>query len=232
MNSFLKALVFAVAVTLGMNALDMTFHVATDTAVHLNYVAVKFTIVFAAVFLIAWLVGIGRTQGIVTALLGPVAFYIYYRVASATIDHSLFRIDDAVWYICIHAIALGIMYFLGSRVIKKGDSLSFAAFCGLASLALHWGWIMFVIKWTGGTDEATMLAMTLNAAIIAFVFLFVLIYAMSWTKSLWIGSIGVGIVFAAASLLLGATPIGGVARVLVSAGPFWFVHKFLRAHHG
>ncbi len=221
---------FAVAVTLGMNALDMTYHVATNTAVHLNYVAVKFMIVFAAVFLVAWLVGYGRTQGIVTSLLGPVAFYLYYRFASATIDHSLFRIDDAVWYIVIHAIALGLMYFLGSRVMKKGDSLSFAAFCGLASLALHWGWIMFVIKWTGGTDEATMLAMTLSAAIVAFAFLFVLIYAMSWTN-VWLGSFVVGIVFAAASMLLGATPIGGVARVLVSAGPFWFVNKFLRAHH-
>lgn len=232
MNSFLKSLVFAVAVTLAMNALDMSFHVATDTAVHLNYVAVKFTIVFAAVFLIALLLGFGRTQGIVTALLGPIAFYIYYRVASATIDHSLFRIDDAVWYILVHAIALGITYWLASRVMKKGDGLSFAALCSLASLALHWGWIMFVIKWTGGTDEATMLAMTLNAAIIAFVFLFVLIYAMSWSKSLWIGSFGVGVVFAAASMLLGATPIGGVARILVSAGPYWFVDKFLRVHHG
>ena len=224
-----KPLVFAILVTLGMNALDMLFHVATETAVHLNYVAVKFTIVFVSVFLVAWLVGIGRTPGIVTSLLGPGMFYIYYRVATPTLERSLFRIDDAVLYIVVHAIALALVYWLATRVMKKeSGSLSFATLTSLAALPLHWGWIMFVIKWTGGLDGDTTKALTLNAGLIALVVLWILCYFASWISNRWIAAAGAGIVFAIASMFLGATAIGGVARVFVLGVPYLLATELKR----
>ncbi len=229
MNKLFKALIFAFIVTLAMNALDMLFHVATETAVHLNYVAVKFTIVFLSTFLIASVIGIGRTPGIVTSFLGPVAFYIYYRVATPTLDRSLFKIDDALGYVFVHAVALMLAYWLATKVMeKKSGNLSFALLTGLATLPLHWGWIMFVIKWTGGMDGDTTKALTFSAAIIALVVLWVLIYGSSWITSVLGGATLASMLFAITSVFLGATLIGGVARIFIVAVPYCLTAWFLR----
>ncbi|MBI4016177.1 MAG: hypothetical protein HY363_00615 [Candidatus Aenigmarchaeota archaeon] len=112
-------LFFSLLVTIGMNSLDMMYHLATDTAVHLNYVAVKFTIIFLVVFLIAHLVGIGLEEGIVSSIGGPVIFYIYYTFATPTLDRSVFTLDEAVWYIVVHALALFIVYWLALNHVLK-----------------------------------------------------------------------------------------------------------------
>lgn len=101
---------FSVLVTLGMNALDLAYHVLTSTVIHLNYVAVKFTIVFLAVFLTAHVVGIGMKHGIFTAVLGPFAFWVYYVKAYATIPREVFIVDEAIGYFFIHAFFLLLVY--------------------------------------------------------------------------------------------------------------------------
>ena len=58
-----------------MVVLDALYHLATETAVHINYVAVKFTVIFLVVFLVANWVGKSLTDGVFTSIAGPVIFY-------------------------------------------------------------------------------------------------------------------------------------------------------------
>jgi len=117
----LRSFLFAVLVTLAMNALDMTYHVLTDTAVHLGYVAVKFTVIFLTVFLIDWLVGRSWKDQVFGSIAGPAIFFVYYLVATPTLDRSQFVIDEAIWYVAVHAVALGLSYWLASTVVKRAD---------------------------------------------------------------------------------------------------------------
>ncbi|HSU72423.1 MAG TPA: hypothetical protein VLJ21_01075 [Candidatus Binatia bacterium] len=216
-----RSLAFAIVVTLAMNALDMLYHVATNTAVHLHYVAVKATVIFATVLLIAVIVGRGRTPGIVTSILGPVAFYIYYTVATPTLDRSLFTLDEAVWYVVVHAIALGIAYWLmQSQIVKNKERLPFAVLVSLAALPLYWGWLMELVKLTGGLDEQTTTVMTFGTALLVLVILFVLVYLATLLPRSWWPGILAGVAFGIVGLLFRVTLIDAGARVLVVAVPY------------
>lgn len=228
-NHFWKALAFAIIVTLGMNALDMLFHVATDTAVHLNYVAVKATVIFTTVFLIAWVVGFGKVPGIVTSLLGPLAFYLYYSVATPTLNRSLFTIDDAVGYILVHAIALGIMYWLMyAGTMKKDDRWPFSIATALAALAVYWLWLMAQIKLAGGLDEQTMMVLSFSMALVALVVLFILALAATFVWKAWWPGIVAGIAFGGITLILGTVPLAAA----VNAALFSIVYVIAHALRG
>jgi hypothetical protein len=96
---------------------------------------------------------------------------------------------------------------------------------GLAALALHWMWIMFVIRWTGGVNGDTTQALTWLAALIALLVLWVLCYCASEISNRWIASSVAGVVFAIVSMLLGATLIGGIARVFTFGIPYLLVSE-------
>ncbi|MBI4145296.1 hypothetical protein HY493_03755 [Candidatus Woesearchaeota archaeon] len=228
MSRIWTAFIFGIIVTLAMNALDMLYHVVTDTAVHLNYVAVKFTIIFATVFLIALVIGRGKTPGIVTSVLGPVAFYFYYSVASPTLDRSMFTIDEAVWYVVVHVIALAIAYLLAqSFVVKqKGGRLPFAILVSLAALPLYWGWLMALVKLGGGLDEDTTKVMTMGAAFLSLAILFVLIYGATWfCKKGHFPGFAAGLVFGIISVITGATVLDAFVRIFVIGIPYVLAHQ-------
>ena len=98
MNKFFSNLLFSIAVTGVMNALDMTFHLSTGWAVHLNYVAIKLTVIFLSVWMITQFIGKGTEEGIVASIFGPFIFYVYYVFAGATLDRAVFRIDEQFWF--------------------------------------------------------------------------------------------------------------------------------------
>ena len=54
-----------------MNALDLTYHVGSDTTIHFKYIMVKFIIIAFTTFLIAYFVGVSMKKGIVTSIYGP-----------------------------------------------------------------------------------------------------------------------------------------------------------------
>ncbi len=116
-----KHISFAVLVTLAMNALDMVYHIFTDTAVHLGYVAVKFTVIFLVVFLVDWLVGRSWKDVAFGSIAGPFIFFLYYRVATPTLNRSVFVLDEAVWYVLIHTIALFVAYWLACWGVHRRD---------------------------------------------------------------------------------------------------------------
>ncbi|MBI4147728.1 hypothetical protein HY490_00385 [Candidatus Woesearchaeota archaeon] len=110
-------LLFSLLVTVAMNSLDMIYHLATDTAVHLGYVTVKFVVIFLVVLLIALLAGIGLEEGIVTMVGGPSIFYIYYTYATPTLDRSKWVLDENFGYVFVHAAALFLVYWLTTRFV-------------------------------------------------------------------------------------------------------------------
>ncbi len=94
-----------------MNLLDIIFHYFTNTAVHLGYVAVKLTIIFISVYLIAQFIGITKREGIITSIFNPFMFYLYYLFAYPTLDRNIFRLDDQFYFFFAHFIMLLITYF-------------------------------------------------------------------------------------------------------------------------
>ncbi|MBS3147409.1 hypothetical protein J4219_00830 [Candidatus Woesearchaeota archaeon] len=116
----MKKALFSLIVTFLMNSLDVIYHLLTHTAVHLNYVAVKFTVIFLVVYLVSRHVGIGLQEGIVSALAGPMIFYMYYVAATPTLDRTLFVLDENVGYVLVHSAALFIAYwFMLVHVLKE-----------------------------------------------------------------------------------------------------------------
>jgi hypothetical protein len=226
-----QAVVFGLIVTLAMNALDMLYHISTDTTVHLNYVAVKFTVIFTTTFLIALVIGRGKVPGIVNTLLGPSMFYIYYSVATPTLDRSIFTLDENVWYIVVHTIALGVIYWLTQTQVmtKKPKQLAFAALVSLAALPLYWGWLMALVRLMGQMEEETTHVLTVGLAFLIIALLFALVYGASWirVKAWWPGVIA-GAVFGLIGVAFGATWLDGLVRVFVIGIPYTLVHTTLR----
>ena len=54
MGRIFRTFIFSFFASLIAVAIDAFYHLATETTVHINYVAVKFVIIFAAVFLVAY----------------------------------------------------------------------------------------------------------------------------------------------------------------------------------
>lgn len=151
-----------------MNSFDMIFHLFEGTAVHLNYVAIKLTVIFTAVFVTALTSGLGKSQGIFTSIIGPTIFFIYYRVASSTLNRELFRIDEQLWYVVPHIIFFGFSYWLVYSVLvnkrakeiwqRIGRGFSLA----LVAIALDFIYLMFRASMASGGNEEV-IAMTLHA---------------------------------------------------------------------
>lgn len=121
MKRLWSVLSFSFLVALSMNFLDSFFHLLASTTVHLDYVAVKFTIIFVSVLVVAWLSGMSFGNGLFTSIFGPGMFYIYYRMVSPTLDRSVFTLDENVGYILLHAAMLLFAYVVMFRFVMRKD---------------------------------------------------------------------------------------------------------------
>ena len=158
MNKFYSNLLFSIVVTAVMNALDMFYHLATGWAVHLNYVAIKLTVIFLTVWMITQFIGIGKEEGIVASILGPFIFYIYYVFAGATLNREIFKIDEQFWFVFLHIILMLIAYFAAWNFVKSKQhsvrTISFIIIASFFAIALDALFIM--LRWRfQGIDEET-----------------------------------------------------------------------------
>lgn len=173
-----------------MVILDALYHLATETAVHINYVAVKFTVIFLVVFLVAYWVGKGIVDGVFTSIAGPVIFYVYYIFANPTLNRALFKIDENFGYIFVHIAALLTAYFVVYKawVQKKGSaivkSLAYAFVIALCIYGLDAGYQLSIVQFTTHNEEQT--AMVLGFA--AGVYLAALLFALSFLSNFFIKS--------------------------------------------
>lgn len=121
MNKLSDSLIFSLLVSVPMVMLDVLYHLATETAVHINYVAVKFTIIFLTLFLTTYWVGKSWNDGVFATVVGPVLFYIYYLFADPTINREVFRIDDSFGYIFLHVAVFALSYAIVYNFIYRGN---------------------------------------------------------------------------------------------------------------
>ena len=164
MNKAYANLLFSVVVTVVMNGLDMFYHLSTGWAVHLNYVAIKVTVIFLSVWMITQFIGIGKEEGLAASLFGPVMFYIYYVFAGATLNRDEFKIDEQFWFTFLHVGCMLIAYF-GAWYFIAGKSrttrtLGFwtpATFTAIALFAIA---VMFQWRLQGISEEDATRMMT------------------------------------------------------------------------
>ena len=117
----IRSISFALVATLAMQTLDILGHWIApliftfdkEIAVHFPYVAVKLTVVFFSLLAFTYLMGISVRRGVLGSLTAVTLFDIYYRFAEATLDRSVFMLDEkrVVW-ILFHFICLVIPYYL------------------------------------------------------------------------------------------------------------------------
>ena len=145
-----------------MNGLDIVYHLATNWTVHLNYVAIKLTVIFLTAFLITQFIGKGKEQGIVASMLGPFMFYIYYFSAVPTLNREVFWLDEQFFFIFLHMFFMLVSYFAALNFLEsKKDylrKLSFVLLAGISSIALYAISLMFQWRFQGlGEEEAASL---------------------------------------------------------------------------
>lgn len=153
-----------------MNALDMIYHLSTGWAVHLNYVAIKLTVIFLSVWLITQFIGIGKEEGIVAGILGPLIFYAYYVFAGATLNREIFKIDEQFWFVFLHIALMLIAYFSAWQFVKSKKYLirviGFAVTAVFVSVAMHALLIMARWRFYGIDEEAAAKLMTFGLIIV------------------------------------------------------------------
>ena len=148
MNKLSDSLIFSFFVSLSMVTIDALYHLATETAVHINYVAVKFTVIFFVVFLVSYMVGKSLKDGIFSSVAGPVVFYFYYVFANPTLNRAVFKIDENVGYIFVHIAAMLLAYFsvYNYWLAKKGGkfmkSAAYAFVIALCVFGIYAGFKM------------------------------------------------------------------------------------------
>ncbi len=226
MNKLYSNIIFSILITLVMNGLDIAYHLATDWAVHLNYVAIKLTLIFLTVFLIAQFIGKGKEEGIVTSISGPFIFYIYYLFANPTINRELFRVDEQFWFFFMHSFFMLIAYFSALKLVKAEEwlkKISFVILASFASLALDAIFIISRFKLQGIGEEEAAALMTFNLitpSILAFVIasLISLIFFKKRYSGLIFGLIAAIVIFLFSSDLIHA-----VSAFIISNIIYYFI---------
>ena len=159
-------LLFSISVTAAMNALDMVYHLSTGWAVHLNYVAIKLTVIFLTVWMITQFIGIGKEEGVVASIFGPFIFYIYYVFAGATLNREIFKIDEQFWFIFLHVALMLIAYFAAFNFVKSKKhwlrTMSFVVTASFASIALDALYLMIRMRLQGIDEETAAKLMTFS----------------------------------------------------------------------
>ena len=188
-----------------MVVLDALYHLATETAVHILYAAVKFTVIFLVVFLVAYWVGKSKTDGIFTSIAGPVIFYFYYIFANPTLNREIFRIDENFGYIFVHIIALLISYFViyNIWIRKRGNnfvkSLAFAFIIALCIFGLESGVRLATVQIQTHNEEINARTLQFNTSLYLALSIFVLLFLSNYfiknkNVEMSVSSIGSGII--------------------------------------
>ena len=189
MNKITSNVLFAVLLTVVMNGLDIVYHLATRWAVHLNYVAVKLTVVFLATFLIVQFAGKGREQGVVTSIIGPFMFYIYYLSANPTINRELFKIDEQFWFFFLHFAFMMIAYFSAMQFVQASGWRKHAGFViasAIGATALDAIFIMARLKALGFDEEAEARFLTLSVIAVPLLSYLVSVAVLRlWSNERW-----------------------------------------------
>ena len=120
--SFGKSLSLAIVVALAASTFDILFHFFLGTEVHLGYVAVKVTVIFFTIFFVTRWAGVDYTRGLVGAAIAAIMFYIYYRFAEATLDRTVFKIDEDTLFILIHFVGIYLPYYLIRQFLPVGQT--------------------------------------------------------------------------------------------------------------
>ena len=240
MNKFFSNFLFSVAVTAAMNALDMAYHLATGWAVHLNYVAIKLTVIFLTVWLITQFIGIGKEEGIVASIFGPFMFYIYYVYAGATLNREIFRIDEQFWFFFLHAALMLIAYFAAFNFVKSKRhsvrTISFIIIASLFAIALDALYIMIKMRLQGLDEETAAKLMTFSlilipvAAYIAGIIIGVL--ADNLVKKKFADSVSASI---AASFIIGLSTndfMHGIFAFVLVMVVYYVIHNFKKGLAG
>ena len=166
MGKTYSKLLFSFAVTAAMNAMDMMYHLSTGWAVHLNYVAIKLTVIFLTVWMITQFIGIGKEEGIVASIFGPFMFYVYYVFAGATLNREIFKIDEQFWFIFLHIALMLIAYFAAYNLAKSKKhwlrTANFVLVASFASMALDALYIMVNMRIQGIDEETAAKLMTFS----------------------------------------------------------------------
>lgn len=167
MNKFAQEFLFSFLVALPMVMMDALWHLATNTVVHINYVAVKFTLIFLTLFLTSYWVGKGFNQGLFATIAGPALFYIYYLFADPTINREVFKIDESFGYIFLHIAVFVIAYAVVYNLILHRKSTKEAQRAGKAFI-----WALCVVALDAGYQLERVQLATRNEELVAAVLKF------------------------------------------------------------
>ena len=243
MRTFLQKILFALTVTAVMNALDMTYHLATGWAVHLNYVAIKLTVIFLAVWMITQFIGLGKQEGIITSIFAPFMFYVYYVFAGATLNREIFKIDEQFWFYFLHAGLLLIAYFSAWNFLHSKQqwkkTTGFIITAGFTSIAFHA--LLLMTRWRiAGMDEETAATLfTFSVILLPIIAYFIGIIAGTITQTVFrkrILSVGISAIIPATILFISTREIGtSVFTLLFVLLSYYIIHTFKKGleviHH-
>src|SRR3989344_4512976 len=228
MNKLTSNILFSALLTVVMNGLDIVYHLATDWAVHLNYVAIKLTVVFAAAFLIAQFVGKGKEQGVVTSVIGPFMFYLYYVSANPTLNREVFKIDEQFWFFFLHFAFMLIAYFSALQFVSADGwrkNFGYVILAAVGATALDAVFIMARLKALGFDEEAEVRAFTFAVAVVPLVaFLAAVVVMRLWGKKTWDARAVTAVL---AGLIVGfwaGDIMHGVAAAIALAIIYWLVY--------
>ena len=217
--SFRESLLFSFFVSALMVMLDALYHLGTNTAVHINYVLVKITIIFLVLFLTTYWVGKGKNEGIFACIAGPIIFYIYYLFADATLNRAVFKIDDSFGYVFLHIFAFAIAYIAlynfvlnrrGSKEIQTGALSLIMAF---SVFALDSFYRLGKVQIQTKNEELVVAVMGFGESLYLVLFLIVLYFLVFYYLR---GGRTQGIIYMLGSLLgIYLVSGGSVERVLI-----------------
>ena len=238
--SFREALVFSFFVSSSMVMLDALYHLGTETAVHINYVLVKITIIFLVLFLTTYWVGKGKNEGIFACIAGPVIFYIYYLFADSTLNRAVFKIDDSFGYVFLHIFVFAIAYIalynfvLNRRGSKEVQAGALSLIMAFSVFALDSFYRLGKVQIQTKNEELVVAVMGFGESLYLVLFLMVLYFLVFYyLKSNKTQSV----VYMVGSLLgIYLVSAGNVERILVSvvsAGlPLVLMNYYLDKAHG
>lgn len=192
MNKLFSNFLFSILVTVVMNGLDIAYHLATSWAVHLNYVAIKLTVIFLTTFLITHFIGKGKEQGIVSSLFGPLMFYLYYVFAGPTLNRAIFKLDEQFWFIFLHLFFMLAAYFSVINFVKSRKDwlkkISFLVLSIFGAAAFDALFLMARFKFLGLDEETAASLMTfslLSLPILAYFVSYLLLIVVFAEKKPW-----------------------------------------------
>lgn len=127
---FKKVLAFAFLITLAMQTLDIIGHLTPivwngelikgETAVHLPYIAVKMTVIFFSLLAFTYFLGASKKKAWLGAFTATAIFDIYYRFAEATLDRTVYTLDEKrISWIVFHAICILVPYWLITKFLLE-----------------------------------------------------------------------------------------------------------------